>query len=163
MSKPKHQQIIITATWQRLQCYENGVFLHAYPISTGKNGLGEQMHSECTPRGWHSVYSRIGRECEENSVFVEREWTGEVYTQALARDYPRRDWILTRIIQLEGLEAGRNLGGNVDTLSRFIYIHGTPDTTLLGVPGSHGCIRMRNRDLMAFAEWVRVGTSVLIE
>jgi lipoprotein-anchoring transpeptidase ErfK/SrfK len=157
------QQIIITATWQRLQCYENDVFSHAYPVSTGKNGLGEQMHSECTPRGWHKIHSIIGREHEENSVFVERKWTGEVYTEVLAKAYPARDWILTRIIQLEGLEAGRNLGGNVDTLSRFIYIHGTPDTTLLGVPGSHGCIRMRNHDLMAFAEWVKVGTPILIE
>ncbi len=157
------QLVVVNAALQRLQCYENGVFSSVYSVSTGKNGLGEEMNSECTPRGWHRIHRVIGRGFQENSVFVAREWTGEVYTKALAEEYPKRDWILTRILQLEGLELGRNLGGNVDTLSRFIYIHGTPDTTKLGVPGSHGCIRMDNHDVMAFADWIRVGTRVLIE
>ena len=124
--------------------------------------MGEQMGSECTPRGQHCVSDVLGLDCVENSVFVAREWTGEVYSPELAKASPERDWILTRIIRLDGLEPGRNQGGNLDTRARFIYIHGTPDTTSLGTPSSHGCIRMNNQDLVAFAAWVKVGTSVYI-
>jgi lipoprotein-anchoring transpeptidase ErfK/SrfK len=74
--------------------------------------------------------------------------TGEIYSETLAQQYPERDWILTRIIWLQGMESGFNRGGQVDTLSRYIYIHGTPDSEPMGVPKSHGCIRMRNRDLI---------------
>ncbi len=157
------QQIVILVKSQTLQCFEDDKLLKAYEVSTGKNGVGEQMHSECTPRGQHCVYEIIGRQCAANSVFVAREWTGEIYTEALAKQYPERDWILTRIIRLAGLEPGRNQGGEVDTLKRFIYIHGTPDSTVLGVPSSHGCIRMRNRDMIALADWVAVDTPVFIE
>jgi lipoprotein-anchoring transpeptidase ErfK/SrfK len=102
-------------------------------------------------------------EHEENSVFVAREWTGEVYSDHLAQDNPGRDWILTRILQLDGLEPGRNKGGDVDSLRRYIYIHGTPDSTVLGVPGSRGCIRMRNKELICLAQWATTDTLVYIE
>ncbi|MCH9757279.1 MAG: L,D-transpeptidase [Gammaproteobacteria bacterium] len=157
------QKIIISVKAQALHCYEDDALVQTYSVSTGKKGVGEQLNSECTPRGKHCVHDIIGLEHEENSVFVAREWTGEIYTEALAREYPERDWILTRIVRLDGLEPGRNKGGDVDTLKRFIYIHGTPDSTPLGVPGSHGCIRMRNREMITLADWVKVGTPVLIE
>ena len=157
------QSIIIDACQQIMYCYDGDTLKMTYPVSTGKNGLGEQKDSECTPRGWHVVHSIIGLEALENSVFVARVWTGEIYHSELAAQYPSRDWILTRIMQLDGLEPGRNQGGDVDSLSRYIYIHGTPDTTPLGIPGSRGCIRMRNADIIALTVWANVGCLVCIE
>jgi lipoprotein-anchoring transpeptidase ErfK/SrfK len=157
------QYIYISAASQIMACYEQDTLSKTYPVSTGKNGLGERMGSECTPRGWHRIHSRIGLDAAENSVFVGREWTGEIYDASLAARYPGRDWILTRILQLDGLEPGRNQGGEVDSLKRYIYIHGTPDSTPLGIPGSRGCILMRNKDMMELADWVAIDTLVFIE
>ncbi len=81
----------------------------------------------------------------------------------MAGKFPDRDWILTRILQLEGLEEGRNKGGEVDSLERYIYIHGTPDLTALGKPGSHGCIRMNNKEVIELADWILIDTQVCIE
>lgn len=159
----KNQFIQVNTQQQAMHCYENDVLKKTYVLSTGKNGLGEQEGSECTPRGWHRIYRIIGLDKPINSVFISREWTGEIYSPQLAEDHPNRDWILTRILQLEGLELGRNKGGDVDSLKRYIYIHGTPDTTPLGIPGSRGCIRMRNIDIIELAEWVIEGTRVYIE
>ncbi len=156
------KRILIQAEDQMLYCYEDDVLYKSYPVSTAKNGLGEQSGSECTPRGWHRIFSVIGLESPVNSVFVGRQWTGEYYSAELAAQYPARDWILTRILQLDGLEPGLNKGGEVDSLQRYIYIHGTPDSTPLGTPGSHGCIRMRNSDIMELAIWAQVGTLVYI-
>ncbi|WP_133127478.1 L,D-transpeptidase [Legionella nagasakiensis] len=158
-----NQLIVVFAQYQQMHCYEGDKLLKTYPVSTGKNGLGEQQNSECTPRGWHRVHSIIGIKNEINSVFVARRWTGEIYCPELAKQYPERDWILTRILQLDGLEPGRNKGGKVDSLERYIYIHGTPDTTVLGTPGSRGCIRMGNRDIIELSNWVNVDARVYIE
>lgn len=155
--------IFISATEQKMTGYEKDNIQFSYPVSTGKNGLGELTNSECTPRGWHKIHSVIGLDHQINSVFVGRQWTGEVYTEELARSHSGRDWILTRIMQLDGLEHGRNRGGDVDSLNRYIYIHGTPDSTPLGVPGSRGCIRMRNEEIIALARWVTRDTLVYIE
>lgn len=163
MQTPSVQFIFISANQQMMHCFENDKPHKSYTISTGKNGLGEKTGSECTPRGWHRIYSKIGIDAALNSVFVSREWTGEIYTPELAAQFPGRDWILTRIMQLDGLEEGRNKGGDVDSLRRYIYIHGTPDTTELGKPGSRGCIRMRNSDLIELIGWVALDTRVCIE
>jgi len=133
-----------------------------WPVSTAANGPGEQHGSGCTPRGWHRVVARIGAGCVPNTVFIGRRPTGEVYSPTLAQSMPGRDWILTRILWLQGLEPGRNRGGEVDTLRRFIYIHGCPDSEPMGVPRSHGCIRMRNADLVALFDQVPAGTPVCI-
>ncbi|WP_420795476.1 L,D-transpeptidase family protein [Legionella nautarum] len=163
MQTPNVQFIFISASQQMMHCFENDKPHKSYVISTGKNGLGEKTGSECTPRGWHRIHSKIGLDAAVNSVFVSREWTGEIYTPELAAQFPGRDWILTRIMQLDGLEEGRNRGGDVDSLRRYIYIHGTPDTTELGKPGSRGCIRMRNADLIELVDWVALDTKVCIE
>ncbi len=157
------KHIVIYAESQQMHCYIEDVLYKTYAVSTGKNGLGEQSGSECTPRGLHQIHRIIGLNQAINGVFVGREWTGEYYSEALAADYPTRDWILTRILQLDGLVDGYNRGGNVDSLSRYIYIHGTPNSTVLGVPGSHGCIRMQNSDMIELANWVQVGTRVNIK
>ncbi|HEY5789487.1 MAG TPA: L,D-transpeptidase [Gammaproteobacteria bacterium] len=148
---------------QRLWLRESAETLAEYPVSTAANGAGERNGSGCTPRGWHQVRARIGAGCPLGTVFVGRRPTGEIYSAALRAAAPARDWILTRILWLGGLEHGRNRLGDVDTLRRYIYIHGTPDEVELGVPGSHGCIRMRNSDLVELFERVRAGTRVLIE
>lgn len=133
---------------------------YVWPVSSGKNGIGELEGSGCTPRGKHRIYSKIGGGAPVNSVFVARQWTGEIYTSGLEKQYPQRDWILTRILQLSGLEPGFNLGGNRDSLDRYIYIHGTPDETKIGNPGSKGCIRMRNADILELFDMVSLNTLV---
>ncbi|MGV3740328.1 MAG: L,D-transpeptidase family protein [Gammaproteobacteria bacterium] len=161
---PKQDKyIIIDAAAQKMFCYRQGDICNTYVVSTGKNGLGEEENSECTPRGWHAVYAVHGQHYPLNAVFVSRKWTGEIYSPALAEKNPGRDWIVTRVIQLDGLEPGRNRGGQVDSLKRYIYIHGTPNNSCLGVPGSKGCIRMANEDVISLAEWVSVGTRVCVQ
>ncbi|MES9913336.1 MAG: L,D-transpeptidase [Candidatus Sedimenticola sp. 4PFRAG1] len=136
--------------------------LHSYPVSTALNGAGEVSGSGCTPRGKHKVKIKIGAGEPENTVFIGRRPTGEIHTPSLAVQYPERDWILTRIIWLTGTESTRNRGGDVDTLRRYIYIHGCPDTEPMSTPCSHGCIRMRNSDLIALFEQIENGTAVEI-
>jgi lipoprotein-anchoring transpeptidase ErfK/SrfK len=119
-----------------------------YAVSTAKNGVGEQNGSFCTPRGRHLVRAKIGAGQPLNTVFVRRRPTGEVWTPGLHAKHPGRDWMLTRILWLSGCEVGKNRLGNVDTMRRYIYIHGSPDTTEMGKPGSIGCVRMRNRDIV---------------
>jgi lipoprotein-anchoring transpeptidase ErfK/SrfK len=147
---------------QQLYLYtEAGV--RSYPVSTARAGAGEREGSGCTPRGRHYIRACIGGGAPVGAVFVGRRPTGEVYTPELAKHYPGRDWILTRILWLCGLEPGFNRGGRVDTQRRYIYIHGTPDTEPMGIPLSHGCIRMRNDDLLDLYEQVSPGTEILIE
>lgn len=134
----------------------------SYSISTAANGAGERENSGCTPRGWHMISEKFGDGLPINSVFVARQATGEIYSDELAAAYPARDWILTRILWLTGLEAGVNQGEGCDSHARYIYIHGTPDSEPMGVPRSHGCIRMRNTDLLVLFEQVDVGTIVQI-
>lgn len=147
---------------QRLTLAVGEQLLAVYPVSTARNGPGERRGSGCTPRGWHRIRLKIGAGLPLDTVFVGRRPTGEIYSPELAAHYPERDWILTRILWLTGLESGRNRGGECDTLRRFIYIHGCPDTAPLGVPLSHGCIRMHNQDLLALFEEVAAGDRVLI-
>ncbi|HKK55489.1 L,D-transpeptidase [Marinobacter sp.] len=131
-----------------------------YSVSTALNGSGERNGSGCTPRGKHYVRAMIGTGRPLNTVFVGRRPTGEILTPELAARYPERDWILTRILWLCGLEPGKNRLGSVDSFRRFIYIHGTPDTEPMGVPQSHGCIRMRNDQVVELFRQVRPGTPV---
>ena len=154
--------IEISIPQQRLWLRRGDDVVLQAPVSTAVNGPGERMNSECTPRGRHIVRARIGAGCPANMVFVGRRSTGEIYSPALARDYPGRDWILTRILWLSGLEVGRNRLGDVDTMRRYIYIHGTPDTTELSQPGSRGCVRMANDDIIRLFDQVPAGTLVVI-
>jgi L,D-transpeptidase YbiS len=132
-------------------------------VSTARNGAGERIDSECTPRGRHVIRAKIGAGEPANAVFVSRRPTGEIYTPALRALYPGRDWILTRIVWLSGLEPGRNRLGHVDTMRRYIYIHGCPDEDPMGVPGSHGCIKMRNVEIIRLFDLVSPGALVVIK
>ncbi len=141
---------------------ENNQVLRSFAVSTGANGMGEESGSFCTPRGKHVIRAKIGAGQPENAVFIKRRPTGEIYTPQLGAVHPKRDWILTRILWLSGKEPGYNRWGSCDTMRRYIYIHGTPDGTPLGKPGSRGCVRMRNADLLELFDLVTVGTPVEI-
>ncbi len=154
--------ITVNIAEQRLRLEQNGEVVMDVAVSTAKNGPGEQNGSECTPRGLHRIRARIGKGCEAGTVFVGRRPTGELFSEALRSAHPQRDWILTRILWLCGMEPGRNRGGRVDTMRRYVYIHGCPDSDAMGVPGSHGCVKMRNQDIMELFDRVEVGTRVLI-
>ena len=156
------KRIEINISEQRLRLYEDGKLAMNVMVSTGKNGAGEQNGSECTPRGNHVVRAKIGAGAPPGTIFMGRRAIGEVFSSELGKRFPGRDWILTRILWLSGKEQGRNRLGNVDTMRRYIYIHGTPDETTLGKPGSRGCIRMRNRDIIDLFERVPPGTPVSI-
>ena len=147
---------------QRLYVYDDDKLLQNYPIGTAKKGCGEQQGSEQTPRGWHEITEIIGVDAPLNTVFVGRKPTGEIYTPALAAQFPERDWILTRIFWLSGLEPGKNQGGEVDTHARYIYIHGSPDAQLQQAPASHGCINMYSDDIIQLEKYIVVGVRVQI-
>ena len=133
-----------------------------YSISSAANGVGCKKNSGCTPIGNHIIRAKIGANAAPNTVFVGRRATGEICTPALMAQFPNRDWILTRILWLSGTEIGVNRLGNVDTMQRYIYIHGSPDGTEMGAIGSHGCVRMRNKELIALFDLVEAGTPVNI-
>ncbi|WP_264770240.1 L,D-transpeptidase [Coxiella burnetii] len=148
---------------QILTLFRDNQVIKRYRVSTARNGPGELINSEKTPRGWHIIRAKVGEGCPPNTVFVERRPTGEVYSPALKRRYPDRDWVLTRILWLSGLEVGKNRLGNVDTMRRYVYIHGSGDEIIMGKPGSRGCIRMHNHDIIELFDKVCAGDRVYIE
>lgn len=156
-------RIHISIEQQRLTGLAGGREVCAYPVSTALNGPGELNGSGCTPRGLHRVRARIGDGQPLGAVFIGRRPTGEVWSPQLAAANPRRDWILTRILWLCGEQPGLNRGGNCDSQRRYIYLHGTGDDQPMGVPLSHGCIRLRNADMLSLFELTPVGCTVVIE
>ena len=157
-----NKRIEISISKQQLLLFDDDKIVKTYTVSTAKNGPGEMMDSECTPRGVHIISEKIGEQCPANSVFIGRLATGEIYEPALRELHPERDWILTRILWLSGTEEGKNKGGRVDSHDRYIYIHGSPDDVAMGCPGSRGCVRMQNDDIIELFDLVEVGTEVAI-
>ena len=135
---------------------------YSYPVSTAKLGPGEKKNSYCTPRGKHIIRAKIGMNAIRGEIFKSRRTTGEVYSINNQHDQ-NSDWILTRILWLSGTEVGKNRLGNVDTMQRYIYIHGIPDEFSLDIPRSKGCINMNNDDVIELFDLVDIGTSVLIQ
>lgn len=154
--------IVIDIASQALSLISGTECVATYPVSTAAAGVGERKGSHQTPRGAHIIRAKIGADAPLNAVFVGRRPTGELYTPALGEEYPGRDWILTRILWLSGLEIGFNRLGDVDTMQRYIYIHGTPDEYPLSLPLSHGCIRMHNQDVVHLFNQVNIGTLVYL-
>ena len=156
-------RIEISIPRQVLVLYDDrGAKLREYSVSTATNGAGEMRGSYCTPRGHHVIRAKIGAGAPANTIFVARRPTGEIWSPELAAKFPNRDWILTRILWLSGCESGFNRLGEVDTMRRYIYIHGSPDAVEMGKPGSIGCVRMRNADIIELYELVHAGTRVEI-
>lgn len=157
------KEIRVDIHTQTMTVTDNGNIIKKYLVSTAKNGPGELRDSEKTPRGMHIIRAKIGNNEPVNTVFRGRRPTGECYEVGMREQFPERDWILTRIMWLSGLEPGKNRLGDVDTMRRYIYIHGTPDDVEMGKPGSRGCIRMRNQDIIELFDIVTVGTKITIE
>ena len=154
-------RIRISVPMQSLELFDDaGRLTRKYAVSTSKNGAGERCDSDCTPRGKHIIRAKIGAGQPLNAVFVGRRPTGEIYSGELDERHPGRDWILTRILWLSGCEPGFNRLRQVDTMRRFVYIHGTSDEQSIGKAASHGCIRMRNRDVVELFDQVAPGTPV---
>ncbi len=153
----------ISIPGQRLTLWRHGEAVLGYDVSTALKGAGEKNGSEQTPRGWHHIRAKIGAGCAPGTVFVGRRPTGECYSPALAANNPDRDWILSRILWLCGNEPGKNRLGNVDSMRRYIYIHGCPDTEPMAEPRSHGCVRMRNVDVIELFDQIPLRLPVLIE
>ena len=156
------KSIRISIPAQALELSENGKAMRRYPVSTSKNGVGEKNGSFCTPRGRHIVRAKVGAGAPVNAVFVKRRPTGEIYDAELGRRFPERDWMLTRLLWLSGSEPGFNRLGDVDTMRRYIYIHGSPDGAEMGKPGSIGCVRMHNRDVVELFDLIPPYTEVEI-
>lgn len=154
-------RIEISIAKQTLRWFGGKDQVQEYLVSTALKGAGEQQGSECTPRGRHYIRAKIGAGLPNGAVLVGRRFTGEIYSPEMALQFPNRDWILSRILWLSGLELGINRLGKVDSMRRYIYIHGTPDTEPMGAPKSHGCIRMRTVDVIALFDQVSAG--VLVE
>jgi len=154
-----HNRISLPA--QTLELHgDDGQLLRRYAVSTAKNGAGEQRGSYMTPRGRHLIRAKVGAGATPNTVFVRRRPTGEVWSPELAAAHPGRDWMLTRILWLSGREPGKNRLGAVDTMRRYIYLHGSPDAVDMGTPGSIGCVRMRNADIVELFDLVPAYTPV---
>ena len=159
--------LTIDTTAQTLTVYDDDALIRQFRVSTAKNGTGQLEGSGCTPLGQHIISDKIGGKFPKHAVFVGRVFTGEIYDEVLGQTHPERDWILSRILWLSGCEQGFNAGKTADgvvcdTHARYIYIHGTPDSEPMGVPMSHGCVRMRNDDVVALYDMVDVGTSVMV-
>lgn len=153
------KDIVVSISRQELAFFDAGKLKKVYSVSTAKKGAGECENSFQTPRGRHIIRAKIGASMDAGAVFVGRRTTGEIYSDALGERYPNRDWILSRILWLSGIESGKNRSKNadgtiVDSMRRYIYIHGAPDTEPMGTPASHGCIRMRNKDVIELFEQV---------
>lgn len=163
---PVTRWLLVGVASQQLWLCDGHVVIAQYPISTAANGLGEREGSEQTPRGWHVVRARIGANAPLASVFRGRRPTGEICSPELQAQFPKRDWILTRILWLSGSELGFNRGKNalgcVDSMRRYIYVHGTPESEPMGIPRSHGCIRMRNTDIVSLFDEVPAYAPVYI-
>lgn len=156
-------KIRVSIARQEMQLIDDaGAVFRTFSVSTAKAGVGEVPGSYCTPRGRHLIRAKIGAGQPANTVFVRRRPTGEIWTPELAAAFPGRDWILTRILWLSGCESGFNRSGSCDTMRRYIYIHGSPDSAEMGKPGSHGCIRMRNADIVELFDIVPCYTAVEI-
>lgn len=162
MNTPQYY-LHISISKQQLELIIKGNSAKTYSVSTARKGAGEKKGSECTPTGWHKIRVKIGEGQALNTVFVSRRPTGEIYTPALKNQYPQRDWVLSRILWLGGLEPGKNRYRQVDSTWRYIYIHGCPDELMQGKPESHGCIRMKNSDVVDLFDRVDTGLNVLIE
>lgn len=154
--------ILVDVSKQQLTLLDGENVVFQCAVSTAKNGTGQLQGSECTPLGEHIVRAKIGKDMPINSVFVGRRPSGEIYTPQLAQQFPDRDWILTRILWLSGTQPGYNRLGNVDTMRRYIYIHGCPQEHVMGKPSSHGCIKLHNREMITLFDLVEPGVAVKI-
>ncbi len=160
--KSGDRALVVDPDSQRLFLVRNNRIEATYPVSTSLNGLGNQDGSYQTPTGAHRICEKYGENSPIGTIFRARKDTdriAHIYTDNT--DSPE-DYVTTRILRLEGMEPGVNKGKGIDSYHRFIYIHGTPEEGLIGTPASHGCIRMKNADVIALFDAIPIGTLVEI-
>ena len=143
-----NSKINISVSSQKLSLFQEGELVSSYKVSTALKGVGQEKNTNKTPLGNHIIRAMIGRNLPIYAVIKARRFTNEIWTKELDDPSITVDWILSRVIWLSGKDLGRNRLGNVDTMQRYIYIHGTNEEHLLGTPSSHGCIRMSNEDVI---------------
>ncbi len=160
--KPEAPAIVVDTGTQQLFLIQNSKVLAIYPVSTAKNGVGNQNGSNQTPTGTHRICEKYGKDAPVGTIFRARRNTGKIAKIYTDQTNTPNDYVTTRILRLEGMETGVNRGKGVDSYRRYIYIHGTPEEGLIGTPESHGCIRMKNADVIALFNAVPVGTLVEI-
>jgi len=159
----KKHRLLVNIKQQQLFYYGDEKLLKQYPISSSEKGVGNLQDSYQTPLGLHQIKEKIGDGCEIYEVFIGRQPQGNFFELQNSDIELPDDIISSRILWLDGLEAGINQGGDVDTYQRYIYIHGTMDEDKIGQPVSHGCIRMLNKDIVELYSQLEIGCEVLIE
>lgn len=158
-----NSKINISVSNQKLSLFQEGELVSSYKVSTALKGVGQEKNTNKTPLGNHIIRAMIGRNLPIYAVIKARRFTNEIWKKELDDPSITVDWILSRVIWLSGKDLGRNRLGNVDTMQRYIYIHGTNEEHLLGTPSSHGCIRMSNEDVIELFDLVSVGDIVEID
>jgi lipoprotein-anchoring transpeptidase ErfK/SrfK len=161
MKNKKKLYVVVNIEKQLMTVFKEGEILRTYPVSTSKFGIGNKMGSMKTPLGKHKISEKNGKKAPLGTIFTGKRNSGKIFSENEDL-YQGQNLITTRILQLEGLEEGINKGEGIDSYKRYIWIHGTSQESLIGMPASHGCIRMRNRDIVEFFDLVRVGTEVEI-
>lgn len=157
-----NKQVIVNIATQELTVLESDKPLFKCPASTAANGPGNKLGSYCTPLGKHVIRAKIGAGLPIGAVLKGRRWTGEICDADSYRQDPDRDWILTRVLWLSGCQPGYNRFGDVDTMKRYVYIHGTPDAVDLTKPKSRGCVRVANQDVLKLFDMLPPATPVVI-
>lgn len=149
---------VVDSTLQKIVLVDHSKNNIEFPVSTAKNGLGNKEGSFKTPTGLHRIHDLIGKEAPEGMIFIDRKATGKIWDGAKSED----GLILSRVISLDGCEDNINKGSDVDTLNRYIYIHGTDCEDLIGTPASRGCIGMKNKDIIELFNLCSKGMFVLV-
>jgi UDP-N-acetylmuramate--alanine ligase len=159
LASPYDPYLVASVEEQKLYVCAKDTVVRVYPASTSRLGVGIREESLKTPPGVHRICEKIGAGAPEGRIFRDREDTGIDWD----RTSDEENIILTRILRLEGLEPGVNRGPGVDTYERYVYIHGTNRENDIGTPFSHGCICLRNTDIVSLFDLVREGMIVYID
>ncbi len=157
-----NKYMYVSIKHQKLYLIENDSTVKKYPISTALKGVGNKLHSLKTPPGLHTIKRKLGDNVPYAGILEAREYNGKIAKVLTDKQKAGGDYVTTRILWLEGEEPGINKGRNIDSYNRYIYIHGTPEEGLIGQPASHGCIRMKNSDVMELYDLIEEGTPILI-
>ena len=160
--KPSEKILFVSIENQILYEINKNQIIRTYDISSSKYGFGNKENSNKTPIGLHLIKKKFGDKVPIYGKFIGRKFYGKIATIFTDATKSETDDITSRILWLEGLEENINKGDGIDSYKRYIYIHGTSEEGLIGRPASHGCIRMKNKDIIELYDKIKIGTLVLI-
>ena len=161
-NKSFDEVLFVNITKQKMYYIKEGGIVKTYVISSSNYGVGNKAGSNKTPIGLHKVKQKFGEETPINGKMIGRVFYGDIATIYTDNTKSKTDDVCSRILWLVGLEEGLNKGEGIDSYNRYIYIHGTSEEGLLGKPASHGCIRMKNKEVIELYERIKIDTLVLI-